>query len=182
MDRTGQQAMLLRLLTTMQEYDSWCGETHVQKCAYFLQEAFGVPLGFHFVLYRHGPFSFDLRHRLGEMRGDLLIDAVPQQPYGPSLQVTDSGVRLMHRVGQISSDYSQAIEAVAATFGPKTVGELERLGTALFVFLEDRTRSVAQRVERIRELKPHITEGLAERAVADVDRFLQDQPSVAVVN
>lgn len=181
MDQVSQQALLLNLLTVMREHGSWCGETHVQKCAYFLQEGFGVPLGFDFVLYRHGPFSFDLRRRLGEMRGDLLIDVVPHPPYGPSLQVTESGRRLTSRVDQIFHDFGGSIERVAAALGPRSVGELEQLGTALYVLREDPARPVAVRVARLRLLKPHISEALAEQAVVEADHLLEDQPSVTTV-
>jgi hypothetical protein len=57
MEDNTRQVVLLSLLETMGARGSWCGETHVQKCTYFLQEALDVPLGLSFVLYKHGPFS-----------------------------------------------------------------------------------------------------------------------------
>ncbi|MCL6557372.1 MAG: hypothetical protein K6U74_00970, partial [Firmicutes bacterium] len=58
------KALLLSLVKAMESQGSWCGETHIQKCSYFLQAMLGVPLGFEFILYKHGPFSFDLRDEL----------------------------------------------------------------------------------------------------------------------
>jgi len=68
---------------------SWAGETHIQKAAYFLQELFGVPLGFRFMLYWYGPFPFDLRDELTGLRGDGLLCLRPQQPYGTRYEPTD---------------------------------------------------------------------------------------------
>ena len=63
-----QKALLAELIEKLQENGSWCGETHVQKCAYFLEDLLGVPVGCEFVLYKHGPYSFDLHDALIEMK------------------------------------------------------------------------------------------------------------------
>src|SRR2546425_12633108 len=85
MDRLGRDVILLELLRKLREHGSWCGETHMQKATYFLQHLMQVPLDFQFILYKHGPFSFDLRDELTAMRADGLLALQPQEPYGPSL-------------------------------------------------------------------------------------------------
>ena len=67
MNDNDRSAILLDLAAQLREHGSWTGETHVQKAAYFVQELLGVPSGFRFVLYRHGPFSFDLRASLNKL-------------------------------------------------------------------------------------------------------------------
>src|ERR1035441_4963526 len=70
----GQRMAVLTLLDReMLAKGSWCGETHIQKATYFLQELLGVDLGFEFVLYRHGPFSFELRDELSSMQADDIL-------------------------------------------------------------------------------------------------------------
>ena len=64
LDRVRNGVVITRLIETLRERGSWCGETHVQKAAFFLQELMEVPTRFHFILYKHGPFSFDLRDEL----------------------------------------------------------------------------------------------------------------------
>ena len=64
MNRLQRAAVLLTLLEQLQARGSWCGETHVQKSVYFLQDLLQVPLGFEFVLYKHGPYSFDLNDEI----------------------------------------------------------------------------------------------------------------------
>jgi len=87
------QALLTELVDEMRKADSWAGETHQQKCIYVLQEMLGVPLGFDYVLYKHGPFSFDLRDELTEMRADLLLQLEPRTSYGPSYKPGPLGAR-----------------------------------------------------------------------------------------
>ena len=77
---------MLRLSEAMRQRGSWTGETHIQKAMYFLQHLLQLPTGFDFILYKHGPFSFDLRATLTFMEAEDLAQWQPQRfPYGPSL-------------------------------------------------------------------------------------------------
>ena len=91
MNTEEKEAVLIALMTGLREQESWCGETHVQKAAYILQEGLKVPIGLDFVLYKHGPYSFDLHNLLGEMRADMLVTAQARSyPYGPTLEPTSN--------------------------------------------------------------------------------------------
>ncbi len=166
--------VLLSLLDAMRDSDSWCGETHVQKCAYFLQDALGVPLGLQFILYKHGPYSFDLRELLGEMRSRLLLDVEPRYPYGASLKVSDSGQRYKTRFPKTTGRYAEQVRFIASKLARLGVAELERLGTAFYILRENERRSADERARRINELKPHVTLEQATKAVEEVDRLLAD--------
>src|SRR5438093_5216592 len=94
MERLERDAILLSLLDSLKANGSWCGETHIQKATYFLQELVKVPLEFSFILYKHGPFSFDLSDELTAMRADSLLKIQPQGQYGPSLSLTEGSEQL----------------------------------------------------------------------------------------
>lgn len=179
MERFKRQVVLLSLLEAMKAHGSWCGETHVQKCAYFLESGFRVPLDLGFVLYKHGPFSFDLRDILGEMRGNFLIDVASHPPYGPSLVVSDAGRALKERFPITVQCYEPQISLVASKLSSRRVAELERLGTALYVTTSDSTLSRQDRPRRMRELKPHINPEQAEVALQEVDALLQEAGHLA---
>lgn len=182
MERFTRQVVLLSLLEAMKEHDSWCGETHVQKCAYFLESGFGVPLDLGFVLYKHGPFSFDLREILGEMRGNFLLDVESHPPYGPSLVVSDSGRALKGRFPITTRLYKPQIGLVASKLSSRRVAELERLGTALYVTREYPNLPRNDRPRRMQDLKPHIKPEQAEVAVQEVDALLAEAPARAGSN
>ncbi len=57
-------AVVVELVEQLGRRNSWCGATHLQKTAYFLRELTSVPLDFDFVLYKHGPFSFDVQSEI----------------------------------------------------------------------------------------------------------------------
>ena len=174
MDSFKRQAVILSLLDAMKRSDSWCGETHIQKCAFFLDRGLKVPLELEFVLYKYGPFSFDLRELLGEMRANFLIDLEPRAPYGPSLVVSESGEALMKRFPRTIRKNKGAIEFVANRLGGRSVAELERLGTVLYVRTEWPDLEADRQVQQLVQLKPHVQIEQAQDAVSEVDRLLQE--------
>jgi uncharacterized protein YwgA len=171
-------AVLLELVGQMGKSGSWCGETHLQKATYFLQELLKVPTGFDFILYKYGPFSFELRDELTAMRADGLVELRPQPPYGPSLVTTEEGRELKTEYPKTLKENGRAIRFVVDQLGDKNVSELEQLATALFVTLENQARSEDERAEEIIGLKPHITLEAAEAAVREVETIIEASEQV----
>src|SRR5947209_20132760 len=112
MNRRQRQAVLLSLIEQLRAHGSWCGETHIQKSAYFLQELAGVPLDLNMIFYKHGPYSFDLSDEITALRGDLLLSVQTREPYGPSLWLTDNSQRLLDRFQATLRKYGPAIRFV----------------------------------------------------------------------
>ena len=173
MGRMKNAALITKLIERLRDQESWCGETHVQKAAYFLQHLMDVPLGFGFILYKHGPFSFELRDELTALRADNLLTLEHDPRYSPRIAATRQSKYIQDRFPKTLARYDSSISFTAQRLGPKGVVQLERLGTALYVKLEAE-RPAAQRVERIMTLKPHISEHEAIRAVREVDEILSD--------
>ncbi len=176
MEDARRQAVVLSLIEKLDLYGSWCGETHIQKSLYFLQEMLGVPTGFDFILYKHGPFSFDLRDELNVMRANMIIELHSKQyPYGPSHFPGDSADRLKELYPKTAKAYEQQIDFITKHLAKFRVAELERLATALYVTLEEgKEKSVPVRAKRINELKPHVGFEEAKLAVALVDSLMKD--------
>ena len=57
-------AVVAQLVKVIRMNQGWAGETHIQKTLFFLQELLQVPTGYDFVLYKHGPYDFDLHDDL----------------------------------------------------------------------------------------------------------------------
>jgi uncharacterized protein YwgA len=170
-----QKAVILADLTDrMRDHGSWCGETHIQKAVYFLQELFKVPLGYRYMLYKHGPFSFDLRDAITEFRVYDIFKLEPRQvPYGPSLRTTRNVETLKGHYPKTLSNYGRHISFVAKTLGGKGVASLERLATALYVSLEDKSDATEDRAVRIHDLKPHVSLDSARNALKEFDEMRQ---------
>lgn len=174
MDRMRKSVLVLHLARQLREHESWCGETHLQKAMFFVQQALGVEAGFEFIFYKHGPFSFELRDFIGGLLADDLLRMEPQAPpYGPRFAPTESAAQLEERFPKFLAKYKPILKTIAEFSGEKGVAELERLASALYVTKESATeKDVEARVNEILELKPHVGRESARLAVETVDDFL----------
>jgi hypothetical protein len=162
MKQKQKKAVILKLVESLQERGSWCGETHIQKATYCLQELTSIPLEFNFILYKHGPFSFDLRDELTAMRAYGFLDIrLNPYPYGPSLCITKLAKALIQDFPKTLNKFNKKIGFVAETLGEKGVAELERLATA-----------IDERANTIHKLKPHVSIEDANAASRDMDMIL----------
>jgi hypothetical protein len=167
-------SLILCFIEKMRERGSWSGETHIQKAMYFLQHLAGVFMEFRFILYKHGPYSFDFRDELTVMHGDGLLEYEARPfPYGPSLRPTELGKKITAHYYDTVDRYSYQIEFVARYLGDKSVVELERMGTALYVTLLEKPPDQQSRAQTITRLKPHIPFEDALFAVQKVDEMIR---------
>jgi uncharacterized protein YwgA len=179
MNRLESASVLLSLTEHLRKEGSWTGETHVQKAAYVLGRVLGVPLDYEFILYKHGPFSFDLRDELSTMRAEgFMAWEVRPFPYGPSLKEGELGPALKRQFSAAAGRYKKQIEFVAKKLGSKDVKALERFATAVYVTLDSQTPA-QERAAKINKLKPHVSIPEAEQAVREADEFLNEAAAVA---
>lgn len=148
--------LLLHMIGRLIEKGSWFGETHIQKCIYFLQEFYNVPSGYEYILYKHGPFSFELRDELTAMRADELLSLVPRPPYGSSFQYGKTADLWMQKYQKEASNYFALTEKVVDVLAGKRVKELEQLTTALYVKKRSENKNVDIMADELISLKPHI--------------------------
>jgi uncharacterized protein YwgA len=176
MNRAQKAALLTRLVDKLRDQDSWAGETHLQKAVFFLQVMLGSPFGFEFILYKHGPFSFDLRDELTGLRADGLLDLEPQSPpYGPRFASTAVGKAVAGRYPKTVREQENRLDFVAKLFQDKGVKELERLATALFSSSElGWSTPVEKRASFLNEIKPHVSLEEAREAVRALDAIRGD--------
>jgi hypothetical protein len=173
MNELQRSAVLLELINHLNRVGSWCGETHVQKCVYFGQELFGLDTAFDFELYKHGPFSFDLRDQLSSMQAEAILALQTQPPYGPSIIPGVLAKRLLERCPKTIARVKDQLLVVASTFGPKRVAELERLSTAFYISKEFDLKGVEARARMLTRLKPHIDLEEARDATGEMDQLAE---------
>lgn len=159
---------ILSLVAQLREKGSWAGETHVQKAMFFLDKKCAVPTDFEFVLYKHGPYSFDLHENLAGLFASCLLEHQIQPPYGPRIQLTEAGEKFLATYGHQLGSKKNAIKTVAGWFGKSGVAELEKLATALWVQKESPALPDPAKAERIHAIKPHIPVGDASQALEAV--------------
>lgn len=169
MEKLSNNAVTLKLLDSLREHGSWGGETHLQKAAYLLKEMHNVPLGNAFILYKHGPFSFDLRDELAQLRTAGQIQVEPQPaPFGPKLGLSGVGENLLKRLQYRWEPYKDQIDQVAQWLSGYGVKKLEQLATAWYVVNELPQGDFSVWLRRLQEIKPHVGEDDAQAAIGEV--------------
>ena len=177
MNRMRRVALLTRLIEELRTKTPWCGETHIQKAVYFAQHLTSVPMGYDFILYKHGPFSFDLRDELTALRADGLLRLEPKWPYGAEIKPTEQSKYIQGLFRNTVRKYKGEVKFIAAELGGKGVVELERLSTALFVERNMESKSVLERAAQVVNLKPHVSPQESLEAVYEVERISKRESS-----
>jgi len=171
MNRLERDVVILALLEELKSRGSRSGETHLQEAIYFLQELFRVPLGFEFVYYKHGPYSFDLADEFTALRADYLVEVKSTPAYGPSLLPAPGSRDLIVRFHRTFRTYEEPIRFVVTWFAGKNVAELQKIGTALYVTISGPGNSVESRAERIQELRLNVRLEEVREALQMVDQM-----------
>lgn len=180
MERLERHAIILSLIEHMEKEGSWCGETHIQKACYLLERLFDKPLNFDFILYRHGPYSFELSDELTAMRADLILELYSKFPsYGPSFRRAGNSKMIKDMYPKTIEKHESIINFVAEKIGSDGVLDLEKLSTALYVTSEKNSvESVEARSNQIHQLKPHITIEEAYEAVINIDLIVKEAEEI----
>lgn len=176
MDKTDRRALVLALVDALRAAGSWCGETHVQKSLYILQRLGQVSTNFDFILYKHGPFSFDLQEYFHTLRGDDLIGAAPSSfQYGTSLIVTEQGKRMKELRASLIAKHAESFKKISNKLGKRSVRDLEKIATAVYVTEElGADKSVQERAKKITEYKKHVPYSEAVQAVEEFEALAKE--------
>ena len=177
MSRMRKAALLTYLIRSLRDGGSWCGETHIQKAAYFLQTLTYLDMGYEFILYKHGPFSFDLRADLTALRADGFATLEAHRPYGSRFVPTERSEYVQGLYPKTLAKYRSAMDFVSRRLGGKDVSYLERAATALYVLEkapQDAPPGDDDMARGVTELKPHISQSQALEAVREIRRIVAE--------
>lgn len=162
---------ILRTIESLKENGSWTGKTHVQKSLFLLEASSRVEVPFQFVLYRHGPYSFEIEEELELMRSYGAIALEPILGYGVMLQ-RGQMADFVKREASLRPEEECAIREVCQFVGRKVVAELEKVATAAWIRSREGLTVPDSIAHRLHFLKPHISIDEARLA----DRQLVDLP------
>jgi uncharacterized protein YwgA len=168
-------ALLVDLVKRLRQKGSWCGETHLQKALYILQDLTKSNFGYKFVLYKHGPYSFDLNAELAAMReAGILEFQFPRGGYGPSIAATTFGERVFEINRENIEEFESVEQFLANWFAASDVRHLEKVATAYYVTKKNPRDPALVRAKKLSTLKPHVDINAAEEAVRIVDEKRQE--------
>ncbi len=171
-------ALILAVVEGLKQQGSWTGKTHVQKTLFLLRASGMLEVPFQFVLYKHGPYSFDAEAELEQMKSYAALDSKTVEGYGVVLG-PGGNAPYVKRQCPLSAAVQEAIEFVCRSVGRKKVAELEPLATAAWIRTREEVVEPDTVVERLRQLKPHVGIREAEEADREIRRIFDAARSVA---
>ena len=163
-------ALVVELAKRLRSRGSWCGETHLQKAMFILQDLTKSDFGYKFIIYKHGPYSFELNSDLTAMRAANIVEfQFPREGYGPSIAPTSFGERVFKLHEENIQQYFPALNFLADWFAASDVRYLEKVATAYYVTKKNPRDPAVERAKKLNSLKPHVDIPAAEEAVRVVD-------------
>jgi uncharacterized protein YwgA len=163
-------ALVVDLVRRLRERGSWCGETHLQKALYILQDITRSNFGYKFVIYKHGPYSFELNNELTAMRAANILEfQFPKEGYGPSIAATPFGERVYGINKENIEGFVPVEKFLADWFAASDVRHLEKVATAYYVTKKNPRDPAVERARKLTSLKPHVDIFAAEEAMRIVD-------------
>ena len=149
-------ALILEVIEQLKKNGSWTGKTHIQKSMFLVHEATSVDVPFDFVLYKHGPYSFDIESELEEMRSYSAIAVQPVAGYGVQIAPGDN-VKTLNKLATLTLAEKAEIARIVEFVGDKDVSELERIATAVWIRQRKHITDSQGVAACLNELKPHVS-------------------------
>jgi hypothetical protein len=158
--------LILETVNGLREKGSWTGKTHVIKTLFLVSCKIELP--FDFLLYKHGPYSFDIDLELEEMKSYLAVVSEQVLGYGPRLKIGKG--KSFVEGGIVDRPIVDAIRKACQFVGDSNVGQLEALATAAWIRSRENLVNQPKVVDRLIELKPHVSRDTALWADSQVSR------------
>ncbi len=172
MDNSEKSALILCIIDSLAEKDSWSSETRIQRIVYFLQYLLEVKMDYKFILYKYSPYSFYLRDKLTSLRANRLLKLEADRYSGPRYVTTDLGKKYQEAFPNTLESYKNKLELIINSLGTKPILELEQLATALFFtrLAEDQESILLEnRAKEMKKWKPIISIDYAQEVVEKLD-------------
>ena len=146
------------------------GKTKIQKIIYFLQNAFGVPLGYSFKMYYYGTYSEELDNELSDMHLQDYLRIEPDPAgYGYHIQPGEDNMNIPEDM--VEPQRSQ-IEKCLKVFGGYDAKELELYSALHFVNRILNNPKKGDVVDRVAVLKPKFDKGEIEKAYDELGELV----------
>ncbi len=165
-------AIILGVIENLHKNGSWTGRTHVQKTLSLLNDRGSMQIPFEFVIYRHGPYSFDVESELAQMRSYGALEVEPNsQGYGVVLSPGPQA-DLARKIKPLSEEDQKAIEDACCFVGAWGVAKLEQIATTSWIRKKENVSDREGVAKRLHQLKPHIPVEEGKHADAEVCDWL----------
>ncbi len=145
------------------------GKIRLQKLAYFLQEAFGVPTKFPFRMHHYGPYSEAIETNTARLKLAGYVDvATDVQGYGFHITATDDA---QGEWLDLVQPFNDSIDGVVNHFGQRAIPELELAATIHYVKKLRPDAPTSQLLRMVGQLKPKFDQQYVSHVSSELERL-----------
>lgn len=170
-EKWDQYGLMAELALKLEKVSPQFGKTVLQKLVYILQEVYGLPCDYDYILYNYGPYSEALADDLSffASMGGVKIEWGQGLGYKIKKDIKTSHFR--ERGKSFLTKYASQIEKVVKEFGGMNAKELELRSTILYVSREEPLRKKVL-LNRVKEIKPHFSVDEIDSAYQELKHLL----------
>ncbi|MCG6535766.1 MAG: SocA family protein [Syntrophales bacterium LBB04] len=168
-------ALIAELAQRLQAQSPQFGKTSLQKMIYLLQELKGVPIGYQFCLYTHGPFAaqllgdLDLVEALGAVKVQYIISGFGGYQISPGNECES----IRCKASEFLKENKEAIDEVVNEFGKYSAKELELRSTIVYldrdVKRSNKNLNQDSFIGLVRKIKPRFNEDTIAKALEELE-------------
>ncbi len=155
--------LICRMVEKSEQTDRKAGRTALMKFAYLLKEIQTVPLDYRFTLYTYGPFDSRLLDDLSYAEAlEGVKGTLASFPGGYAFEYSLGlkGNELIARAQNFLGQYDEKISSIVREFGSMNAGELEMIGTIIYIDRSTRKRGFSNSIDELSRkvvgVKPHL--------------------------
>jgi len=171
-------ALVASIVEKLNNFNSWCSETHIQKTIFFLQGLFDDMYNYRYILYMYGPFSFELRNDLGKMLSLNILTIEPKGEYGPKILLGEYAKFLEERFEDFLKSKENKINFITKRFSSKTAKDLEALATMFYIVKYKNIPDERNQIKYLMEIKPWITNKIAKETYKNVNNIINEAKNI----
>lgn len=169
-----QYALIVYLAEQMEESAQWFGKTALQKLVYLLQTLFGVPVGYQYSLYIHGPFSKELMDDVDYLDGIGGLEvSFDQNANGYKIRPAQGADKIKAKAQDFLDNYRPQINQLLGKFGSMRARELELRSTIVFIdrYAVQTNREMTRQefAQEVSSIKPHFSWAEIEEAITELE-------------
>ena len=141
----------------------------LQKLVYFLQEAMAIPTHYPYKMHHYGPYAEALETDTTRLKFMGYVDVQPDsQGYGFHITPSDDP---QEEWVQVLQPYMELIDEVVATFGHRSVPELELAATIHYMNKLRPNVPDSELLSMVRALKPKFNENYVSGVHAEMEQL-----------
>lgn len=169
-EKWDQYGLMAELALKLKDISPQFGKTVLQKIVYIMQEVYGVPSNYDYILYNYGPYSAELADDLSFLATMEGVKVEWSNNLGYEISSAKRTEHFIKRGQNFLENYATEINKVIERFGNMSAKGLELRSTIIYISKEDALDKDSL-VSRVKEIKPFFSHEEIDQAYKELEAW-----------